>query len=65
MTTVGRIRTFDIVVDHLDGTIGRGAVNDQMRNLRIVLLKHTVKRTLKYLRSLVGDSDVGDLDHSP
>ena len=59
------IRTFDIIVHQIDGTIRRGTVNDQVSDLRIVLLKHAVECALHNLRSLISDGDVGNPDHSP
>ena len=50
-------------MDHLKSSIGRGTVDDQVDDVRIVLYQDAVEGTLKHLRSIVGNGDVDDTDH--
>ena len=60
MTIISRIRTLNIVIDHLDGTISRGPIDNQVRNIGIILLEHAVECALQHFRGLIGNGDVGD-----
>ena len=58
MPIASSIRAMDIVIDHLEGAVCRGAVDNQVRNIRIILLEYAVECALQYLRSLIGDGDI-------
>ena len=62
MAIVGSIGALDIIVNDLKGAVCRSTVDNQMNDVAIVLLKHTVERALQHLGSIVGYRDIGN-DH--
>ena len=54
------VRATDIVVDHLQGTVSRGSVDNEVGDEGIVLREYAVEGALQDGGGIVSDSDIGD-----
>ena len=63
MAIVGSVGALDVIVDDLKGAVCGSPVDNEMYNVTIVLLEHTVQRPLQHGCRIVGYRHIR-YDHS-
>ena len=62
MAVVGSVGTPYVVVDDLKGAVCGGTVDNQVYNVTLVLLEHTIERSLQHIGCIISYRDVSN-DH--
>ena len=63
MTVLGGVRSGDVIVDKLQCIVGRCTIDNEMHDVRVVLLEHAVECALQHLGGIECDGNVGDAYH--